>query len=134
MKNLKFLLLIIVCNSFNALDLNAQTYNYWSWNFNTPSMMLSGAVVGGSAGVSAIYYNPALIDHENVPSLSFSASLTTLQQFKAENVVGNGIDSKKWFFKIQPKFISYTLKNKNDRIGMEVAVFSPVSEETEFKI
>lgn len=132
MKKFKIYLLIISCFLFEQL--NAQSYNYWSWNFNTPSMMLSGAVVGGSAGVSAIYYNPALIDHENVPSLSFSASLTTLQRYNAENVVGNGIDSKKWFFKIQPKFISYTLKNDNDRIGMEVAVFSPISEESEFKI
>lgn len=134
MKNKYPFCFLFVLMSTCFFKANAQSYNYWSWNFNTPSMMLSGAVVGGSAGVSAIYYNPALIDHENTPSLSFSASLTTLQQFKAENVVGNDIDSKKWFFKVQPKFISYILKNKNERIGMEVAVFSPISEETEFKI
>ncbi len=133
-KKLKLLLIILIYSGVFAIDASAQSNNYWSWNFNTPSMLLSGAVVGGSAGASAIYYNPALIDHENTPSLSFSASLVTLQHYIADNVVGDNINSKEWFFKVQPKFISYILPSKNKRIGMEVAVFSPVSDESEINI
>jgi len=28
----------------------SQIDNYWSWNFNTPSTLLAGAVTGGSEG------------------------------------------------------------------------------------
>ncbi len=112
----------------------AQSNNYWSWNFNTPSNLLAGAVIGGGAGPSAIYYNPAQINHENTPSLSMSASIMSLQFFNAQNVAGNGIDADKFIFKIQPKFISFILPNKNSKLGLEAAVLSPVSEELEYTI
>ena len=112
----------------------AQSDNYWSWTFNTPSTLLAGAVVGGSAGPSAVFYNPALIDHEQVPSLSLSASLVSLQFFDIEGIAGEGIDANKFIFKVQPRFISYIVKNKNDRLGMEVAILSPVSEEINYTL
>lgn len=113
---------------------SAQSDNYWSWNFNTQSMLLAGSVVGGSAGPSAIYYNPALIDHENIPSLSLSASITSLQFLKIENIAGEDINAKKILFKIQPKFISYVLPTKNDRLGVEMAILSPITEDIEYTI
>jgi len=114
--------------------LYSQTDNYWSWNFNTHSTLLAGSVVGGSAGPSSVYYNPALIDHENLPSLSLSASIVSLQFFKAQNIAGNGIDADKFIFKIQPRFLSYVLPTKNEKIGMEAAVLSPVSEDVNFTV
>lgn len=108
---------------------NAQTDNYWSWTFNTPSTLLAGAVIGGGAGPSAIYYNPALIDRGNVPSLSLSASLVSLQWYNAENVAGDEIDANKFIFKIQPRFLSYFIPNKNEKIGLEAAILSTISEE-----
>lgn len=112
----------------------SQSDNYWSWNFNTPSTLLAGSVVGGSAGPSAVFYNPSLIDHENVPSLSLSASIVSLQFFNAYNIAGEGIDADKFIFKIQPRFLSYVLPSKNEQLGMEAAILSPVSEEIEYTI
>jgi hypothetical protein len=112
----------------------AQSDNYWSWNFNTPSTLLAGAVVGGSAGPSAVFYNPALIDHDNIPSLSISASLISLKFFRAENLAGEGIDAKKTIAKVQPRFISYIIPKKNERLGLEVAILSPVSDEMRYTI
>jgi len=112
----------------------SQSDNYWSWNFNTPSTLLAGSVVGGSAGPSAVYYNPALIDHESMPSLSLSANLVSLQFFKAKNIAGDGIDADKFIFKIQPRFLSYVLPTKNEKLGFEAAVLSPVSEEISYTI
>lgn len=129
-----FRLTIFLCFLIGPLTALAQSHNYWSWNFNTTSTLLSGAVVGGSAGPSAVYYNPALIDHEKIPTLSLSASLVSLQFFNADNIAGEGIDANKFILKIQPRFISYVLHNKNDRLGMELAVLSPVSEEIEYRI
>lgn len=112
----------------------SQSDNYWSWNFNTPSTLLAGAVVGGHAGPSAIYYNPAMVDHENVPTLSLSANILSLQFFDAENVAGKDLDASKFIFKVQPRFISYTIPTRNERLGLEVAILSPVSEEVRFSL
>jgi hypothetical protein len=38
-----------------------QSHHYWTRSFNEESSLLSGAVVGGGSGPSAIYYNPASI-------------------------------------------------------------------------
>jgi hypothetical protein len=127
-------LLIGLVLSFSTENLQAQSDNYWSWNFNTPSTLLAGAVVGGSAGPSAVFYNPALIDHENVPSFSLSANIISLQFFNAENIAGEGIDADKFVFKVQPRFISYVLPNENDRLGFEAAILSPTSEEINYMV
>jgi len=126
-----FIILFIFSSGNNCYS---QSDNYWSWNFNTPSTLLAGSVVGGSAGPSAVYYNPALIDHENVPSFSLSANLISFQSFKADNIGGEGIDADKFIFKVQPKFISYVLPNENERIGFEAAILSPTSEEITYTI
>lgn len=112
----------------------AQSNNYWSWSFNTHSALLAGSVVGGSTGPSAIFYNPAFIDKENMPSLSLSASIMSLQLYNVDNMAGDGIDANKMLFKIQPKFLSYVLSNKNERLGIEVAILSPISEEIRYTI
>lgn len=113
---------------------SAQSDNYWSWNFNTPSTLLAGSVVGGTAGPSAIYYNPSLIDHENIPSLSLSANIISLQFFNASNIAGDDINAKEFFFKVQPRFISYVLPTKKKKLGVEIAILSPVSEDVSFNI
>ncbi len=112
----------------------SQSDNYWSWNFNTPSTLMAGSVIAGSAGPSAVYYNPALIDQEDMPNFSLSASMVSFQSFKAKNIAGEGLDADKLLVKVQPRFLSYTLKSKNERLGFEVSVLSPVSEEISFTI
>ena len=131
-KQLIILTIILVVNSFNTAF--AQSDNYWSWNFNTQSTLLAGAVVGGSAGPSAVFYNPSIIDNENVSSLSFSANIISLQFYNVKNIAGNDIDANRFLFKVQPKFLSYIIPNKNKRLGTEVAILSPISEETKYTI
>jgi hypothetical protein len=125
---------VIVLMVTGTGSLYSQSDNYWSWSFNTHSTLLAGSVVGGSAGPSSIFYNPALIDHENLPSLSISANILSLQFFNAENIAGDGINADKLIFKIQPRFLSYVLPGKNEKFGMEVAILSPVSEEINYTI
>ena len=97
---------------------NSQSENYWSWNFNTPSVLLAGSVVGGTAGSTAIFYNPSLIDNDSVPTLSISANILSLQFFEAENIAGDGIDANKFIFKVQPRFVSYVYPTKNKKFGL----------------
>lgn len=112
--------------------IKAQSDNYWSWNFNTPSTLLAGSVTGGGAGPSAVYYNPALIDQENISNFSLSANLISFQFFKAVNIAGEGYDAEQSVLKVQPRFISYTLDNENERLGIEVTILTPVSEEIRY--
>lgn len=113
---------------------NSQTENYWSWNFNTPSVLLGGSVVAGNAGASAVFYNPSLILNDSIPKLAVSARIVSLQFFNADNIAGEGIDADRFIFKVQPRFLSYVFPGKNDRIGVEVSMFSPVSEDVTFLI
>ena len=65
MKTIVYLLIVFLLSL--TQHCLAQSDNYWSWNFNTPSTLLAGSVVGGSAGPSAAFYNLALIDHDDIP-------------------------------------------------------------------
>ena len=132
--NYKLILGFFILFSFVNQYSVAQSDNYWSWTFNTPSMLVGGSVVGGSAGPSAIFYNPALINHEQVPSLTLSANLLSIQSFKANDIAGEGIDADKLILKIQPRFLSYVLPSKNERFGLNVAILSPDSKEIEYTI
>jgi hypothetical protein len=123
--------LIFIYCFYSALA-TAQTDNYWSWSFNTPSTLLGGAVVGGSAGPSAVYYNPSLIGQENIASLSLSASIISLQFLKVENLAGENINGEDFIFKIQPRFLSYVIPTKNEKWGVEAVVLSPTSDEKEY--
>lgn len=126
------LILYAIVFSIQITTVIAQSDNYWSWNFNTASTLLAGAVTGGSAGPSAVYYNPALIDQENIPNFALSANLIYIQFFRANNIAGEGNDANQFVFKIQPRFISYTLDSKNEKLGVEVAILSPVSDEIRY--
>lgn len=112
----------------------AQADNYWSWNFNTNSTLMSGSVVAGNAGPSAIFYNPSLINQDNSSSLSLSASVFSLQSFRANNIAGEGTGVSKLFFKVQPKFASYVLPTKSPKFGLQIAVLSPISEDIRFSV
>jgi hypothetical protein len=127
-----FVFLLSFCSLYGIA--RAQTNNYWSWNLNTPSTLLAGAVVGGNAGPSSVFYNPALIDHDKMPLLSLSASIISVEFLKAENIAGDGIDADRSQLKIHPRFISYILPNKNPRLGMEASILTPVKEDSEYTL
>ncbi|MDN3641685.1 hypothetical protein QWY87_03165 [Lutimonas halocynthiae] len=130
----KLRLFAIVCSFFCYSLVQSQSDNYWSWNFNTPSVLLAGSVVGGNAGASSVFYNPSLIDNDSIPSLSISANVLSLQFFKANNIAGEGIDADKFIFKVQPRFVSYLFPTKSDKFGVEAAILSPVSEDVNFTV
>jgi hypothetical protein len=91
-----------------------QSYNHWSNSFNEESSLVSGAVVGGGAGPSAIFYNPASISEITESKFSFHISLSSVSFVNLENALGNGIDMKRSEFLIQPRFISFMVKPKNN--------------------
>jgi hypothetical protein len=108
MKKLLFIFLVL----FPFLT-EAQINNYWSYNFNEESSMIAGAVVGGGAGASSIFYNPAIIADINESKLSLNASLFAYDINNAKNVLGEGIDLQSTRFYAVPRSVSYMLKPRN---------------------
>jgi len=98
---------------FSPFFTRAQINNYWSYNFNEESSMIAGAVVGGGAGASSIFYNPAIIADINESKLSLNASLFAYDINNAKNVLGEGIDLQSTRFYAVPRSVSYMLKPRN---------------------
>ena len=105
--------LIIVLILLFPSTVFAQSNNYWSRNFNEESSLLSGAVVGGGAGASAIFYNPASISEIEESKLSLNASLFSFEFVTAKNAWGDGMDFYDSRGYVIPRFFSYMLKLKN---------------------
>jgi hypothetical protein len=101
----------------------SQTHNYWMRSFNEESSLLSGAVVGGGSGPSAIYYNPASISEVKASQLSINASLFSFGVTTAKNALGDDINLSANRLKVEPRFVSYMLKwKKHPNLSFE-AVF-----------
>lgn len=102
-----------------------QSNNYWTRSFNEESSLLSGAVVGGGSGPSAIYYNPASISEVKASKLSLNASLFSFDFINVHNALGDGINFKMSKANIEPRFISYMIKSKRyDNWSFEIAVLN----------
>ncbi len=111
----------------------AQSDYYWSQNFNTESALLAGCVVGGSAGPSAVYYNPALINQNESHKFALSANLLSFQSINMENIAGSGTEYNKFIFQVQPKFISYAgAPTKNPKLTYELAFLVPLTKNVKF--
>ena len=103
----------------------SQSHNYWSRSFNEESSLLSGAVVGGGAGPSAIFYNPASISEITMSKFSLHASLFSFDVFSSKNALGTGIDLNSSTLTIQPRFLSYMIKpKKHPEWSFEVAILN----------
>ena len=51
--------LFVVTALFNFTSLRGQDSHYWTQQYGTKSMLLSGSVIGGVEDLGAVYYNPA---------------------------------------------------------------------------
>lgn len=131
--NLKLLKNCLILMSILCLGYGislAQTEHYASQNFNTTSALLSGAVVGGAADVSASFYNPSLISKIKDRNLAINASLFSINWLKVKNGLGEGVDISSLNAKVQPRFLSYAKSTGgNKKIDLEMTVLTRISEE-----
>ena len=108
LKNYLILLLVF----FSGELIVAQSFNHWTRSFNEESSLLSGAVVGGGAGPSAIYFNPSSISEISESKLSFHASLFSFKAYNIKNALGDDNHLKWSTVQIEPRFLSYMIKPK----------------------
>ena len=128
-----FLNFLIAFFVFSSIQTNAQSRHYWSQNFNTESSLVAGAVVGGYAGPSAIYFNPALISKDDSHKFALSVNLFSFQDIVLDNIASEGTQYDNFIFKVQPKFISYTwVPKKNPKLTVELAFMVPITYNIKF--
>jgi hypothetical protein len=109
-----------------------QSHNYWRRSFNEESSLLSGAVVGGGSGPSAIYFNPASISEVVVSKLSLNASLFSFDIYDTKNAFGEGLNLFKFNANIEPRFISYMFKlQKKKKWSFEIAILNNENDKLE---
>lgn len=104
----KLLFQILIFLPFIA---NAQFNNHWSHNFNEESSLVAGAVVGGGAGSSAIFYNPASISEISDSKLSVNMSLYSYDYLKNKNALGDGLDIYSSRLYLVPRNVSWMVKS-----------------------
>lgn len=110
----------------------AQLNNFWSQNFNDESSLLAGAVVGGGAGASSIFYNPATISEIKESKLSLNASLFSFDFIDAKNFWGENINYRDSRIYVTPRFLSYMMKpRKIKNWSFEVAFLNVSNQESE---
>jgi len=120
-----FQIFIIVFIALISNQLGAQSSNHWTRSFNEESSLLSGAVVGGGAGPSAIYFNPSSISEITESKLSFHMSLFSFNFLNVKNALGDGIDLNGSKVLVEPRFISYMIKPRNHpEWSLEIAILN----------
>jgi hypothetical protein len=79
-------------------ELQAQSGHYWTNQYGTRSMLLSGSVIGGVEDLGAVFYNPARLSQTDNPAFLISADVYEWQRLSIENAVGQSADAKRSSF------------------------------------
>jgi hypothetical protein len=110
------LIVILLAFPGNTCLLNGQDDHYWSQQYGAESTLLGGAMVGGAADNSAVYYNPGALAFISNQSLSIDANVYRMDKTLITDGAGNGVNLNSAQISIYPQIISGMLKLvKNDR-------------------
>jgi hypothetical protein len=90
--------------------IQAQSGHYWTQQYGTRSMLLSGSVIGGVSDLGAVFYNPARLGQIDNPAFLISANVYELNRLKVEDAFGNNLDAAKKDFGGVPSLASGTFK------------------------
>lgn len=100
-----FLILISV-----AFCVAGQDGHYWTQQYGTRSMLLSGSVIGGVDDLGAVYYNPARLSQIDNPAFLLSADVYEFNRIQLEDVFGNNADAGNSKFGGVPSLAAGTFK------------------------
>ncbi|NEQ50431.1 MAG: hypothetical protein F6K11_09905 [Leptolyngbya sp. SIO3F4] len=92
--------------------LHAQLSHYWTQGAGARSTLLGGAVVGHVEDNSAIFYNPAGLNHIQTSQLSLNANVYGISYFNLRNGGGSGIDMENVRALLYPQLISGIISPK----------------------
>lgn len=81
--------LFVVAAVFITAKLEGQDSHYWTQQYGTKSMLLSGSVIGGVEDLGAVYYNPARLSSVTGTAFLLSANVYELSSVKVDDAFGN---------------------------------------------
>ena len=90
----------------SALPAHAQDSHYWYDQFGNRALLLSGAVVGDPADLSATYYNPGGLALIGQKELLLAGLVINLGKQTFKDAVGEGEDLRQRSFDIAPSLIA----------------------------
>ncbi|NMM48771.1 OmpP1/FadL family transporter [Marinigracilibium pacificum] len=106
---IRYFLILILLSYYSSVGQNS---HYWTRNYGSQSMLLSGSVIGGVSDLGAVYYNPARLALTDNPAFVLSADVYELNTYKIDDAVGNRADLKKNSFGGAPSLAAGTYKIK----------------------
>lgn len=109
----RLLVLTILFITFYS-QLKAQSNHYWTRNYGSESMLLSGSVVGGVTDLGAVYYNPARLALTDNPAFLISADVYELNTYTIKDAIGNQKDINKSSFGGAPSLAAGTIGASRD--------------------
>lgn len=93
-----------------SVHLKAQDGHYWTQQYGTRSMLLSGSVIGGVDDLGAVYYNPARLSQITNPAFLLSADVYEWNTFKVKDAFGENKNASKSDFGGVPSLAAGTFK------------------------
>ncbi len=90
----------------------AQDGHYWTQQYGTKSMLLSGSVIAGVEDLGAVYYNPGRLALIPNPAFLLSASVYEYNQLIADDAIGDKKSLSKSEIKGVPTLAAGTFKVK----------------------
>jgi len=91
---------------------SAQDGHYWTQQYGTKSMLLSGSVIGGVEDLGAVYYNPGRLALIPNPAFLLSASVYEYNSLAATDALGDKQSVSKSEIKGVPSLAAGTFKVK----------------------
>jgi len=88
----------------------SQGGHYWTEQYGTRSILMSGSVIGGVEDLGAVYYNPGRLPLIENSAFLLSANLYQLQKLKMVNAVGEGKDLNNQTFGGVPGLVAGTFR------------------------
>ena len=95
-----------------ACRVQGQDSHYWTQQYGTKSMLLSGSVIGGVEDLGAVYYNPARLATIENPACLRSANVYEYSTISVADAFGNAKNSSKSTLKGVPTLAAGTFKIK----------------------
>ena len=104
--------MILITLMISTLNIQAQDGHYWSDQYGTRSMMLSGAVIGSVQDLGAVFYNPARIGVVKNSAFLISADVYEYSRLVIKDALGDNLDLSKSDFSGAPGLVAGKIKHK----------------------
>ena len=102
----------LITLTVSTIKTKAQDGHYWSEQYGTRSMMLSGAVIGSVEDLGAVFYNPARIGVVENSAFLISADVYEYSRLVIEDALGDNLDLSKSDFSGAPGLVAGKIKHK----------------------